>query len=76
MSSQLRHVSTIGKEVLISNISSTCSDNMVNFDPLTAEIGSGVWGTPANFIGFRVLAGNNISVDILQPYQYEVAQFV
>jgi len=29
---------------------------MVNFDPLTAEIDSGVWGTPANFIGFRVLA--------------------
>jgi len=30
---------------------------MVNFDPaLTAEIGSGVWGTPANFIGFCLLA--------------------
>ena len=29
---------------------------MVNFGPLTAEIGSGVWGTPANFNGFRVLA--------------------
>jgi len=29
---------------------------MVNFDPLTAEIGSGVWGTSANFNGFRVLA--------------------
>ena len=28
---------------------------MVNFCPLTAEIGSGVWGTPANFNGFRVL---------------------
>jgi len=24
--------------------------------PLTAEIGSGVSGTPANFIGFRILA--------------------
>jgi len=24
--------------------------------PLMAEIGSGVWGTPANFNGFRVLA--------------------
>jgi len=24
--------------------------------PLTAEIGSGVWGTPANFNGFRVSA--------------------
>jgi len=29
---------------------------MVNFGPLTAEICWGVWGTPANFNGFRVLA--------------------
>jgi len=29
---------------------------MVNFGPLTAEIGSGVWGTAANFNWFRVLA--------------------
>jgi len=29
---------------------------MVNFGPPTAEIGSGVWGTTANFNGFRVLA--------------------
>jgi len=29
--------------------SSICPDNMVNFSPLTAEIGSGVWGTPAKF---------------------------
>ena len=33
-----------------------CPDNMVNFGPLTAEIGSGVWGTPTNFNGFCVLA--------------------
>ena len=44
------------KNCLSSNISSTCPRNMVNFGPLTAEIGSGVWGTPANFNGFRVLA--------------------
>jgi len=25
---------------------------MANFGPLAAEIGSGVWGTPANFDGF------------------------
>jgi len=31
------------------------SHNMANIGPLTAEIGSGVWGTPANFSGFRVL---------------------
>ena len=29
---------------------------MVNFGPLAAEIGPIVWGTPANFNGFRVLA--------------------
>jgi len=29
---------------------------MVNFGPPTAEIGSLVWGTPANFNGFCVLA--------------------
>jgi len=29
---------------------------MVNIGPLTAEIGPVVWGTPANFNGFRVLA--------------------
>jgi len=29
---------------------------MANIGPLAAEIGSGVWGTPANFNGFRVLA--------------------
>ena len=40
-----------------SNTSSTCLHNMTNFGPaLAAEIGSGVWDTPANFNGFRVLA--------------------
>jgi len=29
---------------------------MGNFSQLTANIGSGVWGTPANFNGFLVLA--------------------
>jgi len=55
-SSQLRHISGIGKNLLSSNMSSTCPHNMANFGPLAAEIGSGVWGTPANFNGFRVLA--------------------
>ena len=54
MSSQLRHVSTIGKNLLSSNISSTCPHGMVNFGPLAAEIVSLVWGTPGNFNGFRV----------------------
>jgi len=48
---QLRHASTIGKSMLISNTSNTYPHNMANFGPLTAEIGSGVWGTPANFNG-------------------------
>ena len=56
LSSELRHVSTIGKKLLSSNTSSTCPYNMVNFGPLVAEILSLVWGTPANFNGFRVLA--------------------
>ena len=29
---------------------------MANLGPLAAEIGSGVWGSPADFNGFRVLA--------------------
>ena len=32
-----------------------CLHNMANLGPLTAEIGSGVCGTPANFNGFRIL---------------------
>ena len=58
ISSQLRHVSTkqSEKNLLRSNISPICPYNMVNFGPLAAEIVSLVWGTPANFNGFRVLA--------------------
>jgi len=37
-------------------ISSTCPHNMVNLGLLSAEIFWRVWGTPANFNGFRVLA--------------------
>jgi len=56
ISSQLRHVSTIGKKLLSSNMFSRCPHNMVNFGPLAADIGLPVWSTPANFNGFRVLA--------------------
>jgi len=56
VSSQLRHVSTIGKKLLRSNISPICPYDMVNFGPLAAEIVSLVWGTSANFNGFCVLA--------------------
>jgi len=56
ISSWLRHVSTVGKKLLSSNISSRCHHNMVNFGLLAAEIDPVVWGTPANFNGFRVMA--------------------
>jgi len=44
------------KHFLSSNISSTCPHNMVNFSPIAAEICWRVWGTPANFNGFHVMA--------------------
>ena len=55
ISSQLRHISTIEKILLNSNIFSTCPYNMMNFGPLAAEIDPVVWGTPANFNGFRAM---------------------
>jgi len=47
--------------LLGSNIFSTCPHNMVDFGPLVAEIVSLVWGTPANFNGFRVLAVGSVT---------------
>jgi len=44
------------KKLVKQHISSTCPHNMVNFDLLVAETRWRVWGTPANFNGFRVLA--------------------
>jgi len=41
------------KKTLNSNASPTCHNSMVNFGALAAEIGSLVWGTPANFNRFR-----------------------
>ena len=52
ISSQLRHISTIGKKLLSTNLSSTRPLNMVNFGPLTAEIGSGVWAPLQISAGF------------------------
>jgi len=43
------------KNLLNNDTSSTCPHNLVNFGLLTAEICWRVWGTPANFNGFRVL---------------------
>jgi len=45
-----------GKNSLSSNTFSTCPHNMATFSPLMAEISLLVWGTPANFNGFRILA--------------------
>jgi len=59
ISSQLRQVSTIGKNLVKlpkTAVSPTCPYNMVNFGLLAAEIVSLVWGTPANFNGFPVSA--------------------
>jgi len=44
------------KNLLSRNMSFRCPHDMVNFGPLAAEIGLPVWGTPANFNGFRILA--------------------
>jgi len=55
VSSQLRHISITEKNLLNSNMSSTCSHNMTNFGLLTAEICWRVCGTPVNFNRFRVL---------------------
>jgi len=38
---------------------------MVNFSPLAPEVISLVWGTPANFNGFRVLAALLIIIIII-----------
>jgi len=50
------HIDNLKKNLLSSNIFSRCFHNMVNFGPLATEIDPVVWGTPANFNGFRVLA--------------------
>ena len=56
VSSQLKHVSTIGRKVVKMNISSTWAHNALNFGLITAEFRWRLRGTPANFNGFRVLA--------------------
>ena len=39
---------------------------MANFGLITAEIDSGVWGTPANFNGFRILAAFRVLAALLR----------
>jgi len=55
ISSQLRHVSTIGKKLLNGNSSSACPHSMVKFGLLGAEIVTLLWGAPADCNRFRVL---------------------
>jgi len=57
------------KNLLNSYTFSTCPANMVNFGLVMAEICWRVWGTPANFIAFRVLAAllhGTLVVDVSQ----------
>jgi len=52
----------------------TRPDNMVNFDELKDENGWGVWGTSANFNGFRVLGAllhGTLIVGVSQTYGVE-----
>jgi len=50
------HIDSRKKNLLNSSISCACPHNMVNFVPLVTEIGFPVWGTPANFKRFCILA--------------------
>ena len=56
ISSQLRHVSTIGKKLVKQQYLLPMSPQYGELSLLAAEIGPVVWGTPANFNGFRILA--------------------
>ena len=56
ISSQLRHVSTIGKKLVKQHYLLYTSPQYGELRPLAAETGPVVWGTPANFNGFRVFA--------------------
>ena len=51
------HISTLEKKLVKQQYLPHTSHphNMVNFGPLVAEIGWRVWGTRANFNGFRIL---------------------
>jgi len=64
------HIDNWKKNLLSSNISSRCPHNMVNFGQLAAEIGPVVWGTPANFNGFRVLLHGTPAVGVSQTLQH------
>ena len=56
ISSQLRHVSTIGQKLVKQQYLLYMSPQCGELGPLAAEFVSLVWGTPANFNGFLFLA--------------------
>jgi len=53
---QLRHISTIGKKLVKQQYLLHVSPQYGELSVLAAEIDPVVWGTPANFNGFRILA--------------------
>jgi len=58
---------------LLNNIFLTGPHNMENFGLLAAEICWRVWGTPANFNGFRILAAllhGTLVVGVSQTLQH------
>jgi len=55
ISSQLTHVSTIGKKLVKQQYVLHMSAQYGELRPTNGKIRSGLWGTPANFHGFRVL---------------------
>jgi len=59
ISSQLRHASTIGKKIIKHQYLFHKFSQYGEHAPLTADIGSGVWETPTNFNGVRVLTSVN-----------------
>jgi len=56
ISSQLRHISTIRKQLVKQQCVSHMSSQYGELGPLADEICWRLWGTPANFNGFRILA--------------------
>jgi len=69
ISSQLRHISTIGKKLVKQQYLPHMSLQYGELSLLAAEVVSLVWGTPANFNRFRVLAvllHGTLVVDVCQ----------
>jgi len=73
ISSQLRHVSTIEKRLVKQQYLPHMSLQYGELGPLGAEIGLLVWGTPANFNGFCILAAllrGTLVVGVIQTLRH------